>query len=513
MSVVGIVTLAVVLGQFGPGTASSPTPPAYQLAQAGRTAEELEMARQLQRYQKKLEKNLDLMSADLPAKDWVKKLDDPQPYVRVAAIAGLVRLEDRRAVVPLARELTAHVARLGEAKPDRKTAEVQVSEALDAMSSVFLNIHVPQLLIGAVNAMPDPSYIPPLEQWLAKDLQNEEIRDALAACRRLGPQGGSGPAAVVAPPSGALDALTLDDPELKRDRLYEALTVAGPDALLRALERSMAAGPNELKPTILREIFRRPEQELAGPAAQWTASTVPQKRVVVATALGRFMDVTPAPEAILSILRQLAEDADAQVAVAGIDALHMRTLADRDNLRSLRSATHPDASVRAKYVWALYGGPHVADWLQSHQDIEALVRFLRDPSPEVRSHASDSIEMIQSFEGFRHEVKLPEVRAAVSANATDETAPLALRGKSMTILANLREASVVPMIAAALENVDRLSGDGLGDLHDVLQAAEAMPDRSYVAALVRYKNKLAELDADVGSVDELIARSRKARRR
>lgn len=74
------------------------------------------------------------------------------------------------------------------------------------------------------------------------------------------------------------------------------------------------------------------------------------------------------------------------------------------------------------------------------------MRFLRDPSADVRSQASDSIQMIQSFPDFRYVANLPEVRAAVTANASDETGRLSLRGTSATILVRFRDLAVVPLI-------------------------------------------------------------------
>lgn len=58
---------------------------------------------------------------------------------------------------------------------------------------------------------------------------------------------------------------------------------------------------------------------------------------------------------------RLTEDITPEVAIAGVEALHMRSLTDIDVLRPLTSASHPDATVRAKRLWAMYDGPYASN--------------------------------------------------------------------------------------------------------------------------------------------------------
>jgi hypothetical protein len=446
-------------------------------------------------------KNLVLMHADLPADDWVGHLNAPERFTRTAAIAGLAKHQDRRAVEPLTRELQALAA---EPAPAEQLAKAGPFPR--RMASIFLDIHVPQLLLGAAQALPDPSYIPALEQILLKQPHNEELRDALAANRQAAGQ---------TPNIAASTAATrLDDPALLRDLLplRDAVTAASPYALLQGLAGALALDDSAAKTIFVRECFRRPEADMADVAARAALGENPGLRTAAAIALGRTGNETRPPDKVLATLKILSGDPAREVAVEALSAIHMRTHGNADILKALAAAQHPHEDVRAMYLHFAYS-TFVADWLEGEEDIDSVVPFLRDPSPKVRSAACAVFISILGHQELRHMADRPDVRAAALAIANDDQATINYRGEAMSVLTNLGDKAVVPIIEQVLAvGVNQLTAGNLGELSTVIQAAGEMPHPSYVPALQRYKKKLAEFAEDDGELADLIAKSRKARR-
>jgi hypothetical protein len=435
------------------------------------------------------------------------------PISRCArAINGLAAEQDRRAIAPLAIELRRLAERPQDA-PAASTKRDDIKQHLEQLSSILLRgLDAKSQLLTAAAALPDPSYLPSLERLLARDGDNEMIRDALAAARNLSPAVGPPPV------DSSGDAARLDSADVLGDmkRLRAVQAAASADDLLRGLHAASTQAPHyQAMSVLLRECARRADPVMAEAAARWAQSDDPKRRVTAALALGgRHPTQDPIEtlrdmsDDVRAVLRKLVDDPVAEVARAGLDAILSRALGDKDEIKPLSAGRHPDAGVRTAYVGHAYG---ITEWFDGSADVDALLGFLADPAPAVRTEAATRISHILDSDDHGGAFDRADVRAVLRATARDKASPMLMQSRAISILAKLGD-DVSELILLALGKVDTLTAETL-DHFLLTDEIQAKPDARYVPGLERYARKVIEaVGADgAGAFDDLIAACRNAR--